>query len=95
MNKNTKKIGEVIQKLIVKQNLKHKLDDINALKTFEDILGKQLYKYITESKIYQQKLFIKSKSASLRNELSYKKTDIINQINQKLQKIIITEMIIK
>tara|TARA_B100001758_G_C18405300_1_gene611635 strand:- start:256 stop:543 length:288 start_codon:yes stop_codon:yes gene_type:complete len=95
MNNNTKKIGEVIKKLVVKQNLKNRLDNVNALEAFEEIIGKQLYKYISESKIYQQKLIVRSRSASLRNEISYSKTDIINQINKKLQAVVVKEIIIR
>ena len=41
------------------------------------------------------KLLIKVKSAPLRNELSYKKTDLISQINTKLGKDVVKEIILK
>ena len=43
--------------------------------------------------VYKQKLHVKLKSSSLRNEFSYKKTEIINQINSRLGKKIIVDII--
>ena len=40
-------------------------------------------------------LLIKVKSAPLRNELSYQKTDLINKINSKLGKEVVKEIVLK
>ena len=60
-----------------------------------DIIGPNLQKYVTDSKVYKGKLFIKLKSSTLRNEFSYKKTDLIKQINSRIGKRIIIDIIFK
>ena len=58
-------------------------------------MGNNLQKYIIDSKVYNRKLLVKIKSSTLRNELGFKKTDLINQINKRFGKKIIDEIILK
>ena len=75
--------------------LADRLDELDALEVWKELIGKQLHKYIAEARMIKGSLLIKVKSAPLRNELSYKKTDIIKQINTKLGREIVKEIVLK
>ena len=92
---NNRKVGDIIRKLMKNPKLAEKLDKLDALDAWEKIIGMQLCKYITDQKIYKGILYVKLKSAVVRNELSYKKSDFISQINQKIGKELITDIVLK
>ncbi len=92
---NNRKVGDIIRKLMKNPNLAEKLDKLNALDAREEIIGAPISKDITDQKIFKGILYVKIKSALVRNELSYKKTDFITQINQKVGKKLITDIVLK
>ena len=92
---NNKTIGEIIKKLMKNPKISKKLDQLDALDIWKEIVGKTIVKYITEQKVYNNILYVKLKSAVVRNELSYKKSELINKINHKSGKTIITDIILK
>ncbi|KRO62480.1 MAG: hypothetical protein ABR80_04235 [Cryomorphaceae bacterium BACL11 MAG-121015-bin20] len=74
---NNRKVGDIIRKLMKNPKLAEKLDKLNALDAWEEIIGAPISKYITDQKIFKGILYVKLKSAVVRNELSYKKSDFI------------------
>lgn len=92
---NNRKVGDIIRKLMKNPKLAEKLDMLNALDAWEEIIGAPISKYITDQKIFKGILYVKLKSAVVRNELSYKKSDFITQINQKVGKKLITDIVLK
>ena len=92
---NTRNVGAIIRKLIKNQKLAEKMDELDALDVWKELMGKQLQNYITEARMIKGSLLIKVKSAPLRNELSYKKTDLIKQINTKLGRQVVERIILK
>ncbi len=93
--RNTKTIGEVITKLMRNPKLEKKLENLDVLEIWHDIIGKNLNKYILDSSFKNNILEIKLESSTLRNELSYQKTDIIQKINKKIGKNIVKDIILK
>jgi len=94
-NNNNRKVGDIIRKLMKNPKLSEKLDKLDALEIWNEIIGEQLCKYVIEQKIYKDTLHVKLKSAVVRNELSYNKSNFITQINKRLGKKIITNIILK
>jgi len=92
---NTNNVGDIIRKLMKNPKLADRLDELDALEVWKELIGKQLQNYITDARMIQGSLLIKVKSAPLRNELSYKKTDLIKQINTKLGKDVVKEIVLK
>ena len=92
---NNRKVGDIIRKLMKNPKLSEKLDMLNVLDAWEEIIGAPISKYITDQKIFKGILYVKLKSAVVRNELSYKKSDFISQINQKVGKKLITDIVLK
>lgn len=92
---NNRKVGEIISKLMKNPKLAKELNKLDALDAWERIIGAPLCKYITDQKIYNGILYVQIKSSVVRNELNYKKSDLIIQINQKIGKKFITDIILK
>ena len=92
---NTNNVGDIIRKLMKNPKLADRLDELDALEVWKELIGKQLQNYIAEARMKKGSLLIKVKSAPLRNELSYKKTDLIKQINTKLGKEVVKEIVLK
>ncbi|MDA7729100.1 DUF721 domain-containing protein [Flavobacteriales bacterium] len=92
---NNRVIGDIIKKLMKNPKLAGKLDELDALQVWEEIIGKQICKYVADQKIYKGTLYVKLKSAVVRNELSYKKSEFISQINNRLGKKLLTNIVLK
>jgi len=92
---NNRTIGDIIRKLMKNPKLAGKLDELDALQVWEELVGEQICKYISDQKIYKGVLYVKLKSAVVRNELSYKKTEFISQINQRIGKKLLTDIVLK
>ena len=92
---NNQKVRDIIRKLMKNPRLSKELDKLDAIEAWEEIIGMTLCKYITEQKIYKGILYVKLKSAVVRNELSYKKSIFISEINQKIKKELITDIVLK
>ena len=92
---NNRKLGDIIRKLMKNPKLAEKLDRLDAIEAWEEIIGAPLCKYITAQKISKGILYVKLKSAVVRNELSYKKSEFISQINKRIGKKLITDIVLK
>ena len=92
---NINTIGQVIKKLIKNKKLSKRLDALNVLDVWNNIIGKDLEKYIKSTKFVDDKLYVKLRSSIVRNEMTYKKTQLIQRINKKLNKEVIKDIILK
>ena len=92
---NTNTIGQIIKKIIRNNKLSKRLDVLNVLDVWNNIIGKDLEKYIKSTKFVDDKLYVKLRSSIVRNEMSYKKTQLIQKINKKLNKDVIKDIILK
>lgn len=95
INSNTNILSTLINKIISNPKISQRLDNLKALEYLEEILGKNIQKYILDAKIFNNKLLIKIKSSTVRNELSYQKEKMIIDINKKMGKKLISEIILK
>ena len=59
MNKrdNTEKLSSIIDKVINKNNLRHKIDQLNIIDIWRDIIGESIHKYVKEEKVKDYSLF--------------------------------------
>ena len=92
---NQQSIGIVIKKLLKNQKLEGRLKELDVLELSKELLGKNLMKYINDLSIKNGKLIIKVRSAAVRNELSYQKSEIIKKINEQVGNKILKEIILK
>jgi hypothetical protein len=92
---NQQSIRSVIKRVLKNQKLEGRLQELDVLNNCEEVLGKNLMKYISNLSFRKGILVMKMKSAVVRNELSYQKNEILKKINQKTAKEIVKEIILK
>jgi len=94
-NQNNYKVGDIIRRLMKNPKLAEKLEKLDALEAWEEIIGKQICNYVKDQRINKGILYVQLKSAVIRNELSYKKSEIITQINQRIGKKLIVDLVLR
>lgn len=90
-----KSLSNVMRKILKNPKLSKRLDNIKIIEIWNELIGSNLQKYVLDSKVYNGKLFIKLKSSTLRNEFTYKKSELLKQINKSFGKKIIEDIIFK
>ena len=90
-----KSLSNVMRKILKNQKLSKRLDNIKIIEIWNKLIGSNLQKYVLDSKVYNGKLFIKLKSSTLRNEFTYRKSELLKQINKSFGKKIIDDIIFK
>jgi predicted nucleic acid-binding Zn ribbon protein len=92
---NEQSLGEVIQDFLKESGWQKKLDEVHLITQWDKLLGSNLAKYTEEVFIQNDVLLIRLNSSTLRQELSYKKTDLIKDLNDRVGKQVITDIILK
>ena len=92
---NTHYVGDIIRKLMKNPKLAEKMDQLDALDVWKELIGKNLQKFVIGAKMHKGNLYVKLSSSVLRNELSYKKSELKERINNRLGKQVIKEIILK
>ena len=92
---NIKSLSNVMKKILKNPKLSKRLDNIKIIEIWNELIGSNLQKYVLDSKVYNGKLFIKLKSSTLRNEFTYRKSELLKQINKSFGKKIIDDIIFK
>lgn len=92
---NQQLLGEVITDFIRESGWQQKLDEVNIITQWDKLFGAAFGKYVSEIFVQNRILHIRLKSATLRQELSYKKTEIVNQLNDAVGKEVIVNVVLK
>ncbi|MGM0496482.1 MAG: DUF721 domain-containing protein [Bacteroidota bacterium] len=92
---NTEKIGKVIEDYIEALDVKGKLKEVRAIRSWEEIVGKTIAKKTDNIYIKNGKLFVEMNSSVARNELSILKSSLISRLNEKAGDTIISDIIIR
>jgi len=92
---NQQTLGEVIQDFLRESGWQQKLDEVKIITEWDKVLGPTLAKYTEEVFIKNRQLHIRLKSATLRQELSYQKSELVKQLNNAVGKEVITDVILK
>ena len=88
-----KKVSSVINDIINQDQLIDGINNIKVINIWKKIVGKNIVSYTKNIKFINGSLYIKLKSAPLRNELSYNKENLINEINEELKEKIVIKII--
>ena len=94
-NSNMNSLSTIMRKILKNPKLSKRLDNIKIIEIWNELIGSNLEKYVLDSKIYKGKLYIKLKSSTLRNEFTYKKSELLKQINNRFGKQVIDDIIFK
>ncbi len=93
-NKNkVKKISSIIKEIINQDQLIKGINSVKVINSCKKIFGKNIINYIETMKFKNGDLYIKLKSAPLRNELNFKKEILLKNINADLKEKIVQKII--
>tara|TARA_B100001113_G_scaffold352756_1_gene355009 strand:+ start:2175 stop:2471 length:297 start_codon:yes stop_codon:yes gene_type:complete len=94
-NSNMNSLSTIMRKILKNPKLSKRLDNIKIIEIWNELIGSNLEKYVLDSKVYKGKLYIKLKSSTLRNEFTYKKSELLKQINNRFGKQVIDDIVFK
>lgn len=92
---NEQSLGEVIKDYLRESGFQQKLDEIKIISEWDKVLGPTLAKYTDEVFVKNKQLHIRLKSATLRQELSYQKSELVKQLNDSVGREVVTDVILK
>ena len=91
---NEQSLGEVISQLLDTYRLRGKLNELQIIKIWEQVMGKAISNRTTSIHIKDKTLFIKLSSAPLREELLYQREKIKDLMNKELNGNYIAEVVL-
>jgi predicted nucleic acid-binding Zn ribbon protein len=95
MREGEKPLKVLINRMLRAYGLGDKIDEIDLIKKWEELVGPMIAKHTTEIYFRQKKLFIHLDSAPLRQELSYARQKLIKKLNESAGKELVEELILK
>lgn len=87
-------LGNILRKYLKEIGVEKPVKRYEALSLWGSVVGKRISDVTEPVRIADGKIFIKVKSDPWRNELLYHKQRIINDINQRLESKMITDIVL-
>ena len=88
-------LGKALEKMLGKFDLKDKYNENKTIDNWESLVGKTIATHTTPQKINKGKLYIKVDSPSWRNQMLFQKEYLKKRINEKMEKKVIREIILR
>ncbi len=88
-------LSEALKEFLKKSRLKGDIQALQIEDVWEEIMGKTVARYTDKLHIIGDKLFITTSVAPLKHELMYQRQKIVQRVNEKLGKNVISEVVIK
>lgn len=85
----------LIDKLLRAYGYQDQLDELDLISAYEELVGKLYCKHTKSINFKNKVLYVKLDSAALKQEMSYKREEIITRLNQKLGRRIVEQLDIK
>ncbi len=92
---NLNSINKIIKKIVSNPKLSIRLEELDAIEIWYNLIGDNLKKYVLDSRVSEGVLYVKVKSAVVKNELFFRKEMLIDKINSELKKQLIQDINIK
>jgi len=91
---NEQSLGEAIQHFVNALGLKPKMTEADIIANWEDIVGKMIAKHTLDLSLNKKKLSLRFDNAALKQEMSYAKSKLIENINKRYNREVVTEVVI-
>lgn len=92
---NSANMKTLIDKLIRSYGLESKMQELDVMSEWENIVGKMIARHTKDIQIRNKILYITLDSAPLKHELLMSKTRIIELVNEKSGKLLVDDVFIK
>ena len=90
---NEHRLKEIISELIGHYRLESKLNELKVAGSWEQVVGSMIKRHTLELKVRNSKLFVKLDSPALKNELSFSRQKLVDQLNKAVGAQVITEIV--
>ena len=94
-NEEEKPLKQLVDKMLRSYGLGDKLDEMSLVKSWEELVGKMIANHTKEIYFNKGILFVRLDSSTLRQELSYVKSDLIQRLNEKAGKVMVKDIHLK
>ncbi|MCK9411971.1 MAG: DUF721 domain-containing protein [Prolixibacteraceae bacterium] len=88
-------IGSAIKGFLKESKFDRKLAEVDAVSSWEFIIGKPIARATTSIYIKNETLYVNLSSSIVRNELFMMRNDIIRAVNDHAGRIIVKEIVLK
>lgn len=88
-------LKQAINQLIESYQLRGKLTETQLNDSWEEIMGKVIAKYTRSLQLNNGRLVVKLSSSVLRQELTYKKSEMVERLNERLGGELVKDIILK
>jgi predicted nucleic acid-binding Zn ribbon protein len=92
---NSANMKTLIDKLIRSYGLESKMQELDVMSEWENIVGKMIARHTKDIQIRNKILYITLDSAPLKQELLMNRTRIIELVNEKSGKMLVQDVFIK
>jgi predicted nucleic acid-binding Zn ribbon protein len=92
---NIRKISDILQEFLRENKLDVKLKERQLIESWEELMGKTIFRATKQIYIKESKLFVVISSSVIRNEIHMLKQEIVRKLNEKAGEDIITELILR
>lgn len=82
LRKGSAALSDVLKLVLKDMGLEDKVNEARMVEALPEILGPAIFKRIDKAYIHDRKLFIRVKSAVVRNELSYLKEAMLDRLRE-------------
>ncbi|MFT5668038.1 MAG: putative nucleic acid-binding Zn ribbon protein [Vicingaceae bacterium] len=94
-NDSDKPLKQLVDKMLRSYGLGDRLDEMSLVKSWEELVGKMIARHTDEIYFNKGTLYVKLDSSTLRQELSYVKSDLVQRLNEKAGKIMVKDIHLK
>ncbi len=91
---NAMHIGQAIQQLLGRYNIKSKFDEANLVSSWERLVGKPIAKRTKKLYIRNKVLFVELESPSLKNDLAIHKSHLIEVLQKEFGTEVVKDLVI-
>ena len=93
--RHERKLSDVLKVVYRRMELDDAANELEVKDTYHKVVGDLISKLTWEVKYEKGVLYVKLASAALRNELMYKRTDLVNKINEVMGRKAVTKIIFR
>lgn len=95
MDRKEKGIKDVLDAMYKKYRMTQKMDEIRLVNAWEKIVGPLISKHTTSVKMLNKTLYVSFDSAPLKNEMMYRRQNLIDAINTELGAGVVEKVFVK
>lgn len=90
-----RKFDDIVDEVYAIYGMKGAQEEHRALKVWEDVVGETIAKITNIEKFVRGVLYVRVHNPSWRNELSYRKKNIIVRLNDAVGKVLVKDIVFK